>query len=126
MVPTFRSWTHTPDDSYMYQLSLVVATATVSYSSTSKSTSCLVLEALRSCLNSLYKAGPGKRSIKRQFCHAPRNFSSYDLKFWDVIWNELIKQMTETPKKKKKHFLGDFLAIFDPRESFWRPRVGRK
>ena len=27
---TFRPWTHTSDDSYMYQLSLVVATATVS------------------------------------------------------------------------------------------------
>ena len=26
----FRPWTHTSDDSYMYQLSLVVATATVS------------------------------------------------------------------------------------------------
>ena len=31
MIPTFRPWTHTSDDSYMYQLSLVVATATVSY-----------------------------------------------------------------------------------------------
>ena len=29
---TFRPWTHTSDDSYIYQLSLVVATATVSYS----------------------------------------------------------------------------------------------
>ena len=28
--PTFRPWTHTSDDSYIYQLSLVVATATVS------------------------------------------------------------------------------------------------
>ena len=28
---TFRSWTHTSDDSYIYQLSLVVATATVSF-----------------------------------------------------------------------------------------------
>ena len=28
---TFRPWTHTPDDSYMYQLSLVVATAAVSF-----------------------------------------------------------------------------------------------
>ena len=28
MIPTFRPWTHTSDDSYMYQLSLVVATAT--------------------------------------------------------------------------------------------------
>ena len=27
---TFRPWTHTSDDSYIYQLSLVVATATVS------------------------------------------------------------------------------------------------
>ena len=27
---TFRPWTHTSDDSYMYQLSLVAATATVS------------------------------------------------------------------------------------------------
>ena len=26
----FRPWTHTSDDSYIYQLSLVVATATVS------------------------------------------------------------------------------------------------
>ena len=33
ITPTFRPWTHTSDDSYMYQLSLVVATATtvVSY-----------------------------------------------------------------------------------------------
>ena len=30
MIPTFRPWTHTSDDSYMYQLSLVLATATVS------------------------------------------------------------------------------------------------
>ena len=29
-VRTFRPWTHTSDDSYIYQLSLVVATATVS------------------------------------------------------------------------------------------------
>ena len=28
---TFRPWTHTPDDSYIYQLSVVVATATVSF-----------------------------------------------------------------------------------------------
>ena len=28
---TFRPWTHTSDDSYMYQLSLVVATATAVY-----------------------------------------------------------------------------------------------
>ena len=28
---TFRPWTHTSDDSYTYQLSLVVATATVSF-----------------------------------------------------------------------------------------------
>ena len=28
---TFRPWRHTSDDSYIYQLSLVVATATVSY-----------------------------------------------------------------------------------------------
>ena len=28
MIPTFRPWTHTSDDSYIYQLSLVVATAT--------------------------------------------------------------------------------------------------
>ena len=27
MIPTFRPWTHTSDDSYIYQLSLVVATA---------------------------------------------------------------------------------------------------
>ena len=31
ITPTFRPWTHTSDDSYMYLLSLVVATATVSY-----------------------------------------------------------------------------------------------
>ena len=31
ITPTFRPWTHTSDDSYMYQLSLVVATATLSY-----------------------------------------------------------------------------------------------
>ena len=30
MIRTFRPWTHTSDDSYIYQLSLVVATATVS------------------------------------------------------------------------------------------------
>ena len=30
MIPTFRPWTHTSDDSYIYQLSLVLATATVS------------------------------------------------------------------------------------------------
>ena len=30
MIPTFRPWTHTSDDSYIYQLSRVVATATVS------------------------------------------------------------------------------------------------
>ena len=29
--PTFRPWTHTSDDSYIYQLSLVLATATVSF-----------------------------------------------------------------------------------------------
>ena len=31
MIPTFRPWTHTSNDSYIFQLSLVVATATVSY-----------------------------------------------------------------------------------------------
>ena len=31
MIPTFRPWTHTSDDSYMYLLSLVVTTATVSF-----------------------------------------------------------------------------------------------
>ena len=31
MISTFRPWTHTSDDSYIYRLSLVVATATVSY-----------------------------------------------------------------------------------------------
>ena len=31
MIPTFRPWTHTSDDSYIYQLLLVVATATVSF-----------------------------------------------------------------------------------------------
>ena len=30
ITPTFRPWTHTSYDSYLYQLSLVVATATVS------------------------------------------------------------------------------------------------
>ena len=29
--PTFSPWTHTSDDSYIFQLSLVLATATVSY-----------------------------------------------------------------------------------------------
>ena len=31
ITPTFSPWTHTSDDSYVYQLSLVLATATVSY-----------------------------------------------------------------------------------------------
>ena len=31
ITPTFRPWTRTSDDSYMYQLSLVVATATTVY-----------------------------------------------------------------------------------------------
>ena len=31
ITPTFRPWTHTSDDSYIYQLSLAVATATVSF-----------------------------------------------------------------------------------------------
>ena len=31
MIPTFRPRTHTSDDSYIYQLSLVLATATVSF-----------------------------------------------------------------------------------------------
>ena len=30
ITPTFRPWTHTSDDRYIYQLSLVLATATVS------------------------------------------------------------------------------------------------
>ena len=30
ITPTFSPWTHTSNDSYIYQLSLVVATATVS------------------------------------------------------------------------------------------------
>ena len=34
MIPTFRPWTHTSDDSYIYQLSLVVATATVYFKTT--------------------------------------------------------------------------------------------
>ena len=33
----FRPWTHMSDDSYIYQLSLVVATATVSLTTTNKS-----------------------------------------------------------------------------------------
>ena len=32
ITPTFSPWTHTSDDSYIYQLSLVLATATVSLS----------------------------------------------------------------------------------------------
>ena len=32
--PTFSPWAHTSDDSYIYQLSLVLATATVSFSLT--------------------------------------------------------------------------------------------
>ena len=35
ITPTFRPWTHMSDDSYIYQLSLVVATATVSFRYTS-------------------------------------------------------------------------------------------
>ena len=31
ITPTFSPWMHTSDDSYIYQLSLVLATATVSY-----------------------------------------------------------------------------------------------
>ena len=31
ITPTLSPWTHTSDDSYMYQLSLVLATATVSF-----------------------------------------------------------------------------------------------
>ena len=31
ITPTFSTWTHTSDDSYIYQLSLVLATATVSF-----------------------------------------------------------------------------------------------
>ena len=31
MIRTFRPWTHTSDDSYIYQLSLVVAAATASF-----------------------------------------------------------------------------------------------
>ena len=34
ITPTVRPWTHTSDDSYIYQLSLVVATATVSFLAT--------------------------------------------------------------------------------------------
>ena len=33
ITPTFSPWTHTSDDSYIYQLSLVLATAIVSFSS---------------------------------------------------------------------------------------------
>ena len=32
ITPTFSPWTHTSDDSYIYQLSLVLATAIVSFS----------------------------------------------------------------------------------------------
>ena len=31
ITPTFSPWTHTSDDSYIYQLSLVLATAIVSF-----------------------------------------------------------------------------------------------
>ena len=31
ITPTYSPWTHTSDDSYIYQLSLVLATAIVSY-----------------------------------------------------------------------------------------------
>ena len=34
ITPTFSPWTHTSDDSYIYQLSLILATATVSLSTT--------------------------------------------------------------------------------------------
>ena len=38
---TFCPWTHTSDDSYIYQLSLVVATATVSFFDLKKRWACL-------------------------------------------------------------------------------------
>ena len=34
ITPTFSPWTHTSDDSYIYQLSLVLATAIVSFALT--------------------------------------------------------------------------------------------
>ena len=37
ITPTFSPWTHTSDDSYIYQLSLVLATATVSFCRTHRS-----------------------------------------------------------------------------------------
>ena len=38
ITPTFSPWTHTSDDSYIYQLSLVLATATVSYDTSTRCT----------------------------------------------------------------------------------------
>ena len=43
ITPTFSPWTHTSDDSYIYQLSLVLATATVSYCCLSGTTCILVV-----------------------------------------------------------------------------------
>ena len=42
ITPTFSPWTHTSDDSYIYQLSLVLAAATVSYFTPSPSVRALV------------------------------------------------------------------------------------
>ena len=40
ITPTFSPWTHTSDDRYIYQLSLVLATATVSFCIQHCSTAC--------------------------------------------------------------------------------------
>ena len=40
ITPTFSLWTHTSDDSYIYQLSLVLATAIVSFTLDSWKTLC--------------------------------------------------------------------------------------
>ena len=46
--PTFSPWTHTSDDSYIYQLSLVLATATVSF----RRSSCLSIGDMQNTFSS--------------------------------------------------------------------------
>ena len=77
ITPTFRPWTHTFDDSYIYQLSLVVATATVSYAvgvSISAIVACGILDGC--CFQYMRCSGTAKSyqvrmyliSLKRVLC----------------------------------------------------------
>ena len=60
ITPTFSPWTYTSDDSYIYQLSLVLATATVSYGLSSPS------GGPRCCCDSCAKKGlPCCRRLRR-------------------------------------------------------------